>query len=107
MRKVILFIILAASIQPVQARTTVSGEIARIYPNGNHIHFRLKNDNCVDSSEYYYFSLTDSSGNPSEVAKAWYSLLLSAAVAGKKINVSVAECVGGTKIPVRYIYQDF
>lgn len=107
MRQIILFIVLITLVCSVQAKTLAVGKVDRIYPNGNHIHFRLKNDSCISGLQYYYFNLLDSSGNRSVTAQAWYSLLLSASVSGAEVSVSVVECGDEAKIPVSYIFQDF
>ncbi|ARU28133.1 hypothetical protein [Cellvibrio sp. PSBB006] len=82
---------------------TVSGEIARIYPSVNKIHFKLKNDQCGKPiSSYYTFELD------SEYKKAWYAMLLAAANTGKPIRASIPGCpVNDEMIPVNYIVQDF
>ncbi|WP_347331329.1 hypothetical protein [Marinimicrobium locisalis] len=105
--KLSTFLLVALLAHTADAKKTVRGEVARIYPASNAIHFRLKNDDCISGSQYYYFNLTDASGEASELSKAWYALLLSASVSGKGIAVSVEECLDEGRIPVRYIYQDF
>ena len=63
------FLVMLGLLLPVTAiaNITVHGEVARIYPSGNAVHFKLKNDQCGNTGQYYYFLLG------SEVEKAWYS----------------------------------
>lgn len=86
------------------AITNVSGKVARIYPQGDRVHFNLKGDQCglgIDQ-HYYYFTLD------TDVKKAWYSLILAAANTDKPILVSLPDCPApGSQVEVRYLYQDF
>lgn len=83
------------------ANITVHGEVARIYPSGNAVHFKLKDDQCGNTVQYYYFMLV------TEVEKAWYALLLAAANTNKPVAVSVPACPRTTYVQVHYIYQDY
>lgn len=97
------FLVMLALLLPVTAiaNITVHGEVARIYPSGNAVHFKLKNDQCGNTGQYYYFMLG------TEVEKAWYALLLAAANTNKPVAVSVPACPTTTYVQVRYIYQDY
>lgn len=83
------------------ANVTVQGEVARLYPSGNAVHFKLKNDQCGNTGQYYYFPLG------TEVEKAWYAMLLAAATTGKPVKVSIPGCPATAYVLVRYIYQDY
>ncbi|WP_444916251.1 hypothetical protein ACJJIX_16870 [Microbulbifer sp. VAAC004] len=77
------------------------GLVDRIYPSGESVKFRLKEDSCNGSlNEYYEFTLD------SEIKKAWFSILLSAAATGAEIAVRVEVCEGNRKL-IDYLYQDF
>ncbi len=84
------------------AATSTSGEIKRIYAQGERVNFRLKdNQSCNPNNKYYYFTLD------SEVKKTWYSLILAAANTSKRVVVSIEDCPSAASIEVKYIYQDF
>ncbi|WP_027671414.1 hypothetical protein [Rheinheimera baltica] len=85
----------------VFANVTVQGEIERIFPNLGVVNFKLKNDRCGNTGQYYYFPLTN------EREKAWYSMILAAANTGKRVVVSVPQCPTNAYVQVRYIYQEF
>lgn len=100
MKKLLYVIALLACFDSF-ANITVHGEVARIYPSGNAVHFTLKNDQCGSTGQYYYFPLG------SEVEKAWYALLLAAANTAKPVRVSLPACPTTSYVQVRYIFQDF
>lgn len=86
---------------------TVTGQVSRIYANGNHINFKLKGDTCNDLSNNEYYKFTPDT----EIKKYWSALLLAAANTGKPIRVQISACsTEGNPIgskEVGYIYQDF
>ncbi|USD23362.1 hypothetical protein [Microbulbifer variabilis] len=91
-----LFILSAESLA-----VTNIGLVDRIYPSGESVKFRLKEDSCNGSlNEYYEFALD------SEIKKAWFSILLSAAATGAEVAVRVEVCEGNRK-SIDYLYQDF
>ena len=98
-----LFLSAAALLLSVNAfaNITVHGEIARIFPNGGVINFKLKNDHCGNTGQYYYFNLN------SDTEKAWYAMMLAAANTGARVSVSIPACPTTAKVAVRYVYQDY
>ncbi len=80
-----------------------SGHVTRIYPNGTTVNFWLS-DGCKTSSyhAYWQFSIT------SEIGKAWYAMLLSAAATKTPLKISYRGACDPTQHQaVSYIYQDF
>ena len=103
MKKILALFLICISVNTF-AITTVSGQVARIYPaTPNAVFFSLKNDQCGKGIDVYYVFQLDS-----EIKKAWYSLILAAANTGKPIFVSIPNCsVDGSSVEVRYIFQDY
>lgn len=99
--KLLIFIVALLLSANAFANLTARGEVARIYPHGSAVHFKLKNDPCGSTSQYYYFTLS------SDVEKAWFALLLAAANTGKPVSVSIPACPTTSHVQVRYIYQDY
>ena len=100
MKYLLALLLLLGSFSSYALETAV-GEVARIYPSGNTVSFKLKKDQCNPNHKYYYFTLD------SEVKKAWYALILAAANSAKPIRVSVAECPTDANVEIRYLLQDF
>lgn len=101
MKRIYLFVAALLLASNAFANITVHGEVARIYPSGNAINFKLKNDQCGNTGQYYYFNLS------SDTEKAWYAMMLAAANTKAQISVSIPACPTTAKELVRYIYQDF
>jgi len=82
-----------------------SGVVSRIFPNGNNVYFRLKNDTCINSAtnDYYYIDMV----NQKPAASNWFAMLLAASATGKPVRVSVEACGVAGNTAIRYIYQDF
>lgn len=88
----------------ISMQTEAEGyEVARIYPQGGKVFFRLKNDPCKNAAanKYWYFDLNN------EVAKAWFSMLLSAAATKTKVQLGYNSCDPDISQPITYVYQDF
>lgn len=105
MKKLLALFLVCISVNAF-AIVNVSGKVARIYPADGRIFFNLVNDQCglAIDNHYYFFELD------SELKKAWYSLILTAANTGKPIVVSLPNCpstTSGTQVEIRYVYQDF
>ena len=102
--KLLLLVFLGGlSLNAVSANNT--GQVLRIFANGDIINFRLKLDTCnnVDENEYYQINMVTQS--PS--AEIWATMLLAASVTGKEVVVVVNDCdVVGNKV-INYMYQDF
>lgn len=104
--KLILF--WGAILSSVSVNAEVStGEINRIYPTRDTIYFRLKNDTCINGSQYYYFEMNDTDDIGKYAAKNWYSMLLASAMATKAVSVKVMSCPSEGHVKVQYIYQDY
>ena len=84
-----------------------TGEVKRIYPNGDTVKFRIKNDTCITGNQYYYFRMNDSDSTGMYAAKNWYSMLLASAMASKSVSVSVASCPTEGNVEIKYLYQDY
>lgn len=84
-----------------------SGQIKRIYPSGDRVYFRLKNDNCLSGSQYYYFEMDDNSDKGKYAAPNWYTMLIASAHANKTISVKVSSCPQQGHAQVIYLYQDY
>ncbi len=84
-----------------------TGEVKRIYPNGDQINFRLKNDTCITGSQYYFFKMNENDISGKYASKNWYSMLLASAMASKPVSVSVNECPAEGNVEIKYIYQDY
>lgn len=81
----------------------VTGKVTRIYPTGTTVNFWLSTGCKTNSaSAYWQFSIT------SEMGKAWYSMLLTAAATGKPVTVAHSgTCDPGQHQAIWYIFQDF
>ncbi len=79
------------------------GLVERIFPTGDYVNFRLKGDSCKSSphNTYWKFSLT------TEVGKAWFAMLLSAAATKTEIKVHASTCDKTTSSDIYYVIQDF
>ncbi|WP_062269285.1 hypothetical protein [Endozoicomonas arenosclerae] len=106
MKSILLVFIMLFLGSTVQA-SFYQGEVARIYPSDEYVFFRLKNDECITGSQYYYFSFDNTSEDGMYAAKNWYSMLLASAMAGKPVRVKVKECPGEGNVRVQYIFQDY
>ncbi|WP_413110350.1 hypothetical protein [Thaumasiovibrio sp. DFM-14] len=86
----------------VQAST---GEIKRIYPQGELVKFQPKDDSCNAAYNYYYFDTSSTQG------KSTYSLLLSSAVARQAVSVwfegGEQPCDPNVDKRIMYIYADY
>jgi hypothetical protein len=84
----------------VQSAEHVVGKVTRIYPNSAGVYFRLSG--TCKTNAYFYFSLSNDSG------KAWYAMLLSAAVTKQPVRVAIGEaCDPAMNQTIQYVYQDF
>jgi hypothetical protein len=104
MKKIIICVLLAAlsNIAPAGEK---EGPILRLYPSGDYVYFRLKDDTCnsTANNEFYYFNMTENH----HAAKNWYSMILAAGSTGKPVKVQVSNCnLAGNK-KVTYVFQDF
>lgn len=84
---------------PAYAGST--GLVSRIYPSGDTINFQLK-DACKTGTVYWQFDIR------TDIGKAWYALLLSAATTGRPVNIDYpGECNPSAHQTIWYVYQDF
>lgn len=78
-----------------------SGLVTRIYPSGNIINFQLQGS-CKTGLVYWQFDIT------TDMGKAWYAMLLTAANNKKPLNISFANvCDSSQHQTIWYMYQDF
>lgn len=101
-KKYLVFVALLFCSQVCSA-LTITGKVTRIYPSGTDggtINFKVATPECA-AAKYLQFSLT------TEVGKAWYALLLSAANSGADVRVRINECPVNEHQQVVYIFQDF
>lgn len=78
-----------------------SGFVTRIYPAANIINFQLQNS-CKTGGVYWQFDAT------TDMGKAWYAMLLTAATNKKPVNISFAGgCDPSQHQTIWYMYQDF
>lgn len=89
------------------AATYITGEVKRIYPISDKVHFRIKGDTCLSGSKYYYFKMTGTTTYSEQDAKNWYSMLLASAMAGKPVSVKVNSCPADAGVEIKYLYQDY
>lgn len=82
-------------------------EVKRIYPTRDTIFFRLKDDECIQGSQYYYFQFNETDNVGMYAAKNWYSMLLASAMAGKAISIKVPSCPTDGNIKIDYVFQDY
>ncbi|WP_144405932.1 hypothetical protein [Kangiella geojedonensis] len=85
----------------------ITGEVKRIYAVNDKVHFRIKGDDCITGSQYYYFKMNDTSANTVIDAKNWYSMLLASAMAGKPVSVKVNSCPTEGSVEISYLYQEY
>jgi hypothetical protein len=92
-----LLVVLPAA---AQSNEHLVGKVTRIYPNSTGVYFRLSG--TCKTSTYFYFSLANDAG------KAWYAMLLSAAVTKQPVRVAMGEaCDPAVHQTIQYVYQDF
>ena len=103
MRNRILMLVLFLTLSNSVMAVGVTGKVARLYPQGDIVYFRLKNDTCNTGNDYYTFNMT----TQAPAAKNWYALLLAAGVSQQEVRVAVADCTAGQDKQVIYIYQDY
>ena len=106
MRLLVLFTVAAAVLcfSPATKAATITGYVERIYPNGEYVNFRLKDDQCKLSGSagntYWRFRLS------TEVEHAWFSMLLAAAHNKSKVRISVPSCTPQNTQIIRYLFID-
>lgn len=102
MRKPLLCTFLLVASQLAQAED-LGGKVTRIYPNAMGINFRLEGTcKASSNSAYFYFPLS------SDLSKAWYAMLLSAASSGQPVRISLPQpCDPAVNQQVSYVYQNY
>ena len=101
MRVITFFFMVVFSLNAFSIET--KGLVERIFPTADYVNFRLKGDTCKSDphNTYWKFSLT------SEVGKAWFAMLLSAAATGTEIKVHASTCDKSASSDIYYLIQDF
>lgn len=88
---------------------STGGVVERIFPTksttgtAGNVSFRLIGDPCTSESHntYWTFSLD------TEASKAWFAMLLSAAVTKTKVIVGAGACDKTVSSNIWYLYQNF
>lgn len=84
----------------LSAHAGESGLVTRIYPTGNTVNFQISNS--CKTSMYYQFDIT------TDIGKAWYAMLLTAANNKKPVSIDFAgACDPNQHQTIWYVYQDF